>query len=1030
MATPREKVIQQAERYVARGKVEAAIREYRKVLAENPRDTNTLNRVGDLYARLERNGEAIQLFIKIAETYTDDGFFVKAIAIYKKIIKLDPTRLDIYEKLAELYHRQGLVNEARTQYQVLADYYQKHDQIEAATGICRRMVLLEPANPSHRAKLADLLEQQGKGAEAIEQYSAIGDQMIATGQPDGAVRVYEKALDVEADTLEFLHAALTKLRDAGQTEAAERLRGQALRRKPQLEGELERLERNQPARTGSSPSGSRKELKLIQPKPFVFPPAAPPEPLLSSPPRSSSSPAAIPSVLVSQPPQADPDEFELFLDEVAEAPPARPVTKTPPLGQSADALPAIDFDLSLDDEVFVFDLEDDSPAASQVSPPPDMAGRPPRSPSEIPPSGVGELPPPTSLSELDGGIDPAAIASQGMFSEFDFGPGSGSAEDTFDAAGGLDLDSDFLERTAAEVQPGHSRQEEDLFTEAEVLAKYGLREKALERLEELFRVNPNHLGAYALQIGLYLELGRHERVVILANEMSGIGSELNQTDLWDEVRERLQATGYVLEGLSRVVAAPTGVRLPITQPTAEQLFDGFDEEPEVAPVPALTAPLEPVLPPPDLPSTPTTSAPTTSGFLADVDLEVEESLGFREELPTLDLPPLDAVPPAIRPRLEPELEELLSDLPASEDPLIVAEPAESELFEVKPPAPVVPPAAEPPARKRKSAQSDVDAAFAQIAGTLGKTKSPTTPASFEVRPPRAAPAQVQPPPVAMAPAVAPPSPAVESGMADLFDLRSIGADIEAEASLAGLSAPRQPSAVWPKAEPPRPLAPSLPAERSELSDLQIFMPDAEFAPADTDVSWLDEVTAEAAPKAGGEAQLFADEEGFFDLAAELEEELRNEDTGGVDSFFSQPHEQSLEEIVEGFKRGVAEHLSPEDYETHFNLGIAYREMGLLDEAIGEFQLAAKNPARLVDCCSMLGLSFLDKSLPELAVKWYRRGLAHPGLPEIEQLGLLYELGSAYLAMGDRDNARKTYVEIYGINTNYRDVVARLSELGH
>ena len=143
----------------------------------------------------------------------------------------------------------------------------------------------------------------------------------------------------------------------------------------------------------------------------------------------------------------------------------------------------------------------------------------------------------------------------------------------------------------------------------------------------------------------------------------------------------------------------------------------------------------------------------------------------------------------------------------------------------------------------------------------------------------------------------------------------------------------------------------------------------------------------------------------------------------------QPAEQSLEEIVEGFKKGVAEHLSPTDYDTHFNLGIAYREMGLLDEAIGEFQLAAKDPAHLVDCCSMLGVSFLEKGLPELAVKWYQRGLTAPDLKEEVMLSLLYDMGEVYMMMGDEAGARKTFVELYGINSHYRDVVAKIEELG-
>jgi tetratricopeptide (TPR) repeat protein len=142
----------------------------------------------------------------------------------------------------------------------------------------------------------------------------------------------------------------------------------------------------------------------------------------------------------------------------------------------------------------------------------------------------------------------------------------------------------------------------------------------------------------------------------------------------------------------------------------------------------------------------------------------------------------------------------------------------------------------------------------------------------------------------------------------------------------------------------------------------------------------------------------------------------------------QPQEQSLEEIVEGFKKGVAENLSAEDYATHYNLGIAYREMGLVDEAIGEFQLASKDPGHLADCCAMLGLCFVEKGLPELAIKWYRRALETPNLSEESSLGLLYDMGDVYMIMGDWDAARKTFVELYGINSNYRDVVAKLAEL--
>jgi tetratricopeptide (TPR) repeat protein len=255
---------------------------------------------------------------------------------------------------------------------------------------------------------------------------------------------------------------------------------------------------------------------------------------------------------------------------------------------------------------------------------------------------------------------------------------------------------------------------------------------------------------------------------------------------------------------------------------------------------------------------------------------------------------------------------------------------------------------------------------------------------------------VAPPPVAAAPTpplIAPPAPSVaKSG---LFDLTSLGSMIEEEETGVASSAPMFP----PPAPPP---SPSL---------------------EDSSMNWLDEEEVPD-PSAQRVAGLFDEEDDFFDLAGELVEELSREEVfqDGVQA------EQSLEEIVEGFKKGVAEHLSPTDYDTHFNLGIAYREMGLLDEAIGEFQLAAKDSRHLVISSSMLGLCFLDKGLPELAVKWYRRGLEAQNLAEDDMMGLMYDLGNAYMAMGDMSSAFATFVELYGINTNYRDVVAKLEEL--
>ena len=81
----------------------------------------------------------------------------------------------------------------------------------------------------------------------------------------------------------------------------------------------------------------------------------------------------------------------------------------------------------------------------------------------------------------------------------------------------------------------------------------------------------------------------------------------------------------------------------------------------------------------------------------------------------------------------------------------------------------------------------------------------------------------------------------------------------------------------------------------------------------------------------------------------------------------------LADIFKEFKKGVDKQLGQEDYDTRYNLGIAYKEMGLIDEAIAEFQLAARTRGRLLECSSMLGICFMDKGMPKLAIEVVREG---------------------------------------------------------
>ncbi len=147
-------------------------------------------------------------------------------------------------------------------------------------------------------------------------------------------------------------------------------------------------------------------------------------------------------------------------------------------------------------------------------------------------------------------------------------------------------------------------------------------------------------------------------------------------------------------------------------------------------------------------------------------------------------------------------------------------------------------------------------------------------------------------------------------------------------------------------------------------------------------------------------------------------------------------DSGLAEIFEEFRMEAEEdHAAPaEDFETHYNMATAYKEMELLDEAIREFQTSAglakpgDGTARYFQCCNMLGHCFLQKDLPQAAVIWFKKGLESPGRSGEEYTALQYELGSAYEQMGDLVRAEGVFTEVYGVNVGYRDVADRLQNL--
>jgi pilus assembly protein FimV len=138
------------------------------------------------------------------------------------------------------------------------------------------------------------------------------------------------------------------------------------------------------------------------------------------------------------------------------------------------------------------------------------------------------------------------------------------------------------------------------------------------------------------------------------------------------------------------------------------------------------------------------------------------------------------------------------------------------------------------------------------------------------------------------------------------------------------------------------------------------------------------------------------------------------------------------ELKQDLESGVS--AADEDPETHYNLGIAFREMGLLDEAIGELQKACQSFEhghpfpQVMQTYTWLAQCFLEKGVPEAAVRWYDKALNVPSIDGETRVALHYELAAAYETAGDKPSALKHFMDVYGTNIDYRDVAERIKAL--
>jgi len=208
MEFEKAKVVRAAEKFLAQGKIPAAIKEYEQLVANDHDDLTALNMLGDLYVRVGNNKEAITCFTRIAEHYADQDFNLKAIAMYKKINRLQPRDPEIAEKLAHLYSVQGLIVDARAQYLIVAEAHGKAGDSRKGLDVLRKIADLDPENTDIRIKLADSYLKADLKSDAATALVVAGEHLLTKGAVEPAVDVYTRALELAPNDRNVLNGIL------------------------------------------------------------------------------------------------------------------------------------------------------------------------------------------------------------------------------------------------------------------------------------------------------------------------------------------------------------------------------------------------------------------------------------------------------------------------------------------------------------------------------------------------------------------------------------------------------------------------------------------------------------------------------------------------------------------------------------------------------------------------------------------------------------------------------------------------------
>jgi tetratricopeptide (TPR) repeat protein len=1018
----KQKLLGTAERFVQQGKLQNAISEYEKILKNDPKDLTVNNTVGDLYARLGDTAKAIECFKSVGDAYAAQGFTVKGIAMYKKITKLHPS-MDGSLKLAELYTQQGLFNDARAQYLQVAEDFLKNGDFEQAVRLFQKVLEMDPENVAMRIKLAEVYVRLGKKTEAWEIFSAAAESARSRGSLAASEEILQRMLVLDPGNSYVLL-----------------LRGRAALEADDPKKAISFLEKA--SDLDSHPEGLRDLLRAC----------------LQTGKLAQAVPLADKLLTVHN----DPEGLFLLAEGCAHNGQYQQALDV--YTQHADRLLATDSTKLLSSlHTMITHVRDNVAALDSLLSLLNKAGESTHV-GEVTEllahasTKAGDFVRARDLYHLLATMEPQnPVHMQNYEQVLTHIEGAAPARMITAEEGAVIVEE--LEATAPVIDQSYPDEVaiavRSAITDADLFLSYNLPDKAVVPLLGALPQAPNDVRLNQRLAALHTRYFRFTEAAVCCRTLESAYHEAGHPD---EALRYGELAGRYEERASAIPAAK-----PVPSPTAPMASIAASASAGAS----AGASGEVAIPWP--------SAPAEYGFTVEAPLESAEEFSVQESVVEIEAS-------------EDRSSEDLSNEDLSNEWSMEQTPVDSAISDapiVPEPAPVVLPVVDPEDRASEIAEvveeirfycehfmrDQARAAFARLqsltddrsildavklqieaAGSKRTAEPETEIAEITVEEPNEFEIEVE---AAVGSGTTLPQedlagfdhaipstheeetlePVVAEAEEPEADLSSFVSDLEKSLGDSFPSAEEKPAAAatkamaaWPQtaAAPPKipPVAPkpapplsavaastehkiaptpSVPAARVDVPAHAIEKPTASAAAAGSPLSYSQ--TPVRPLGAGAQAAHAQDSVDLSQMFGELKHELE-EGAPVVD----------------------------EDPETHYNLGVAFREMGLLDEAIAELQKvcnwieAGNQFSQTVQTYTWLAQCFIDKGVPDAAIRWFEKALNIPGLDQEARLAIHYELGSACEHAQDKPSALRHFTAVYGGNIDYRDVAERIQAL--